>query len=173
MHRDFEKNGGDLVKNPVGTGAFELVSYDVGTKAVVKRRENGTWWGGEAYLDGVEFIDYGTDPAAWVSAFEAGEVDTNFETPADYVDIFDGLGLVKSEVVTAATLLARTNVTQKPYDDQRVRQALQMAVDNATVLQARLRRPGDGRRKITTSARCTLSISPCRRRHAMSKVRRS
>jgi peptide/nickel transport system substrate-binding protein len=108
VHRDYEKNGSDLIKNPVGTGAFELVSYDVGAKAVVKRRENGTWWGGEAYLDGIEFIDYGTDPAAWVSAFEAGEVDTNFETPADYVDIFDRLGLVKAEVVTAATLLART-----------------------------------------------------------------
>lgn len=134
VHRDYEKAGG-LVANPVGTGAFELVSYDVGSRAVVKRRENGAWWGGEAYLDGIEFIDYGTDPSAWVSAFEAGEIDTNFETTADYVDIMDGLGLVKSEVVTAATLLARTNVTQKPYDDVRVRRALQMATDNAAVLQ--------------------------------------
>jgi peptide/nickel transport system substrate-binding protein len=134
VHRDFDKNGGDLVKYPVGTGAFELVSYDVAKSAVVKRRESGTWWGGETYLDGVEFIDYGTDPSAWVGAFQSGEVDTNFETPADYVDVFDRLGLVKSEVVTAATLLARTNVTQKPYDDERVRRALQMAVDNATIL---------------------------------------
>ena len=30
--------------------------------------------------------------------------------------------------------MARTNVKQKPYDDQRVRNALQMAVDNATIL---------------------------------------
>jgi len=134
VHRDFEKNGGELVQNPIGTGAFELVSYDVAKSAVVKRREHGSWWGGEAYLEGVEFLDYGTDPSAWVSAFQAGEVDTNFETPADYVDVFDSLGLVKSEVVTAATLLARTNVTQKPYDDERVRRALQMATDNAIVL---------------------------------------
>ena len=135
VHRDYEKAGANLVAHPVGTGAFELVSYDVGTKAVVKRRENGKWWGGEAYLDGIEFIDYGTDPAAWVSAFEAHEIDTNFETTADYVEIMDKLGLVKSEVVTAATILARANVTNKPYDDQRVRRALQMATDNAAVLQ--------------------------------------
>ena len=135
VHRDFEKNGSNLVSHPIGTGPFELVSYDVGSKAVLKRRENGKWWGGEAYLDGVEFIDYGPDPSAAVSAFEAGEVDTNYETVADYVDILDGLGLVKSEVVTAATIVARMNVNNKPYDDQKVRNALQMAVDNATVLQ--------------------------------------
>ena len=135
VHRDYEKSGANLVAHPVGTGAFELISYDVGTKAVVKRRENGKWWGGEAYLDGIEFIDYGTDPAAWVNAFEAGEIDTNFETTADYVDIMDKLGLVKSEVVTAATILARANVTNKPYDDERVRRALQMATDNSAVLQ--------------------------------------
>ncbi len=135
VHRDFEKNGSNLVSHPIGTGPFELVSYDVGSKAVLKRRENGKWWGGEAYLDGVEFIDYGADPSAAVSAFEAGEVDTNYETVADYVDILDGLGLVKSEVNTAATIVARMNVNNKPYDDQKVRNALQMAVDNATVLQ--------------------------------------
>lgn len=134
VHRDYEKAGANLIAHPVGTGAFELVSYDVGTKAVVKRRQSGKWWGGEAYLDGIEFIDYGTDPAAWVSAFEAGEIDTNFETTADYVEIMDKLGLVKSEVVTAATILARANVTNKPYDDDRVRRALQMATDNQAVL---------------------------------------
>ncbi|TPI18643.1 ABC transporter substrate-binding protein [Mesorhizobium sp. B4-1-1] len=134
VHRGYEKAGANLIAHPVGTGAFELVSYNVGTKAVVKRRQNGKWWGGEAYLDGIEFIDYGTDPAAWVSAFEAGEIDTNFETTADYVAIMDGLGLVKSEVVTAATILARTNVTSKPYDDVRVRRALQLATDNQAVL---------------------------------------
>ena len=71
------------------------MSYDVGTKAVVKRRENGSWWGGEALLDGVEFVDYGTDPTAVVNAFESGEVDMNLETTADFVDILDGLDEIK------------------------------------------------------------------------------
>ncbi len=134
VHRDFDKDGGDPVGKPIGTGAFELVSYDVGSKAVVKRRENGKWWGGEALLDSVEFIDYGTDFSATVNAFESGEVDVNFESPADFIEILDKLGLVKSEVATATTLVARTNVTNKPYDDKRVRNALQMAVDNQVVL---------------------------------------
>jgi len=135
VHRSFDETGRDFARNPIGTGPFELVSYDVGQKVVYKRRENGTWWGGEVMLDGVEFIDYGTDPSAMVSAFESGEVHTNFETTADYVSILAGVGALTSEVVTAATIVARTNVANKPYDDQKVRNALQLAVDNAVVLQ--------------------------------------
>ena len=133
VHRSF--SGDDPVNKPIGTGAFELVSYDTGSKAVVKRRENGKWWGGEALLDSVEFIDYGTDFSATVNAFESAEIDINFETPADFIDILDNIGLTRSEVATATTLVARTNVTHKPYEDKRVRNALQMAVDNNVVLQ--------------------------------------
>ncbi|ESY89968.1 ABC transporter substrate-binding protein [Mesorhizobium sp. LNHC229A00] len=135
VHRNFDADGADPIKKLIGTGAFELVSYDVGQKAVVKRRENGKWWGGEAPLDGIEFIDYGTDFNATVNAFDSGEIDLNFESPADFIDILDKMGLQKSEVATATTLVARTNITHKPYDDQRVRNALQMAVDNNAVLQ--------------------------------------
>jgi peptide/nickel transport system substrate-binding protein len=135
VHRDFDKDGADPIKKPIGTGGFELVSYDVGQKAVVKRRENGKWWGGETPLDGVEFIDYGTDFNATLNAFESGEIDLDFETPADFIDALDKMDLVKSEVATATTLVARTNITHKPYYDQRVRNALQMAVDNNAVMQ--------------------------------------
>jgi peptide/nickel transport system substrate-binding protein len=147
VHRDFDSNGSDPITYPVGTGAFELVSFDVGNKAVLKRRENGRWWGGEAYLDGIEFTDYGADPSTMVSAFESGEIHTNLETTADYVDILDKLGLVKSEVATAQTIVARMNVTQKPYDDERVRRAVQMATDNETILQTGLCGARQRRRK--------------------------
>lgn len=135
VHRSFDETGANFAKDPIGTGPFQLVSYDVGQKVVYKRREDGKWWNGEVYLDGVEFIDYGTDPSAMVSAFEAGEVHTSHETSADYVSILEGVGALTSEVVTASTIVARTNVANKPYDDQKVRQALQLAVDNAVVLQ--------------------------------------
>ncbi|RVA21020.1 diguanylate cyclase, partial [Mesorhizobium sp. M7D.F.Ca.US.004.03.1.1] len=135
VHKSFDEKGGDFKSCPIGTGPFELVSYDVGQKVVYKRRTDDKWWDGEVFLDGLEFIDYGTDPAAMVSAFEAGEVHTNFETSADYVSILDGMDLVKSEIVTASTIVCRTNVNNKPYGDQKVRNALQLGVDNNVVLQ--------------------------------------
>jgi peptide/nickel transport system substrate-binding protein len=136
VHRGFE---GDLTASPVGTGPWELVSTDVGAKAVYKKRAD-PWWGdtvdgiGPVYLDGVEFVDYGTDPSAQIAAFEADEIHTNYETQASYVEILDGLGLTRKEAVTANTLCVRMNVKQPPFDNQQVRNAVQLGVDNATVL---------------------------------------
>ncbi|HEV7416816.1 MAG TPA: ABC transporter substrate-binding protein, partial [Tianweitania sediminis] len=135
VHPSFDEDGSDFTRNKIGTGPFDLVSFDVGQRVVYKRRENGDWWGGEVMLDGIEFIDYGTDPSASVSAFESGEVHANYETTPDFLEILDGLGLERSEAVTSITIVARTNVNNKPYDDQRVRNALQLGVDNAVVLQ--------------------------------------
>ena len=134
VHRKFDADGADPIAKPIGTGAFELDSYKVGFNAVVKRRENGKWWGGETLLDGVEFIDYGGNFSSTISAFESGEIDLNLETPANFIDVLDKMDVVKSEVATATTVVCRTNISNKPYDDQRVRNALQMAVDNSVVL---------------------------------------
>jgi len=137
VHRGF---AGDLTVDPVGTGPWQLDGMEVGVRATYSRRADGPWWGeavegmGPVYLDGVEFIDYGTDPSATIAAYEAGEIHTAYETPPSYVEIFDALGLNKAESVTANTLCMRMNVTQPPFDDQKVRNAVQLAVDNATVL---------------------------------------
>lgn len=134
VHRDYDPAVG-LANAPVGTGPFELISIEVGGFAVVKRRENGRWWGGDIYLDGVEFIDYGTDPAATVAAFEAEEIHVNDWTNAEFVEVMDGLGLVRKEKATANTIVARMRPENAPYDDQRVRNAVQLAVDNAVILE--------------------------------------
>ncbi|RWE21479.1 MAG: diguanylate cyclase [Mesorhizobium sp.] len=135
VHRDFDKNGSEIQSHPVGTGPFELVSWDVGQQATFKRRSDGNWWGGEVFLDEVHIVDYGTDPSALASAFESGEVDANYQTYPAQIKEYETLGLVTASANTATTVICRTKVTQKPYDDQRVRNALQLAVDNASVLQ--------------------------------------
>src|SRR4029078_3277790 len=93
-------------------------------------------FGGEPYLDGVVWTDYGADPSssANVSALESGEVDCNYQTVGETVALLDSMGLVKEEVLTSATIVLRANLNSKPYDDQKVRQALALAFDNPTVL---------------------------------------
>lgn len=133
VHRDYDPQVG-LLEAPVGTGPFELVSSDVGTRAEVRRRESG-WWGGDVFLDGIEFIDYGTDPSAIVAAFDSEEIHVNDETNADFVEVLDGLGLVRKEQVTAATIVARMRPDSAPFDNKAVRNAVQLAVDNSVVLE--------------------------------------
>ncbi len=134
----------NMVGNPVGTGPYKPESLEVGVKGVLVRNEDHDWWGYAAgkgaYLDRVEFIDYGTDPSAWVAAAAADEVDMFYETVGDFVDVVESIGWERSEIASAATIVIRPNQLAEvdgvmPYADKRVRQAIAMAVDNAVCLE--------------------------------------
>ncbi len=143
VHSSFDAN--DMLSNPVGTGFMIPESHEVGVKGVLVRNEGFDWWGYEAgkggYIDRIEFIDYGTDPAAFLAAYEAEEIDMNWESVGEFVDIFDGIGLVRSEIPSGFTIVIRPNQLaedadgNKIYGDKRVRQALAMAVDNEVCLE--------------------------------------
>ncbi|MCB1313412.1 MAG: ABC transporter substrate-binding protein [Sedimentitalea sp.] len=132
-----------MLENPIGTGPYLPEMLEVGVKGVLVRNENHTWWnaGNGAWMDRIEFIDYGTDPSAWVAAAEAEEIDMTYTVDGDFIDIIAGLdGWVLNEVVTTATVVIRPNQLaevdgKKPYADVRVRQAIQMATDNNVVLE--------------------------------------
>jgi peptide/nickel transport system substrate-binding protein len=135
----------NMLGNPIGTGYMLPESHEVGVKGVLVRNDGHDWWGYAAgkggYLDRIEFIDYGTDPAAHVAAYEAEEVDMNWESQGEFIEIMDAIGLVKSEVASGATIvirptqLAEDESGKKIYGDKRVRQALAMAVDNNVCLE--------------------------------------
>ncbi|WP_171129158.1 MULTISPECIES: ABC transporter substrate-binding protein [unclassified Ruegeria] len=143
VHSSFDAN--DMLGNPIGTGFMKPESHEVGVKGVLVRNEDFDWWGYEAgkggYIDRIEFIDYGTDPAAFLAAYEAEEIDMNWESVGEFVDIFDGIGLVRSEIPSGFTIVIRPNQLaedadgNKIYGDKRVRQALAMAVDNEVCLE--------------------------------------
>ncbi len=132
-------NPEDMLGTAVGTGPYKPESLEVGVKGVVVRNEGFEWWGYKAgkgaYADRFEFIDYGTDASAFVAAFEADEIDMNWESTGEFIDIMTGLGLTQSDVVSGATVVIRPNQTSDLYKDKRVRQAIAMAVDNAVCLE--------------------------------------
>lgn len=143
-HKDFDAAAD--ISSLVGTGPMKIESLEVGVKAVLVKSGH-PWWGDDAfdeggfYADRIEYIDYGTDPAAWVAAAESEEVDLFYETVGDYVDIMTGIGWHQSEVATGSTIVVRPNQLaedengNKIYGDKRARQALAMAVDNAVCLE--------------------------------------
>jgi len=134
LHRNFEAEGGDLSKNPVGTGPYDLVEFNVGEKATLKKRSD-PYWGGEVYLDEIHYIDLGQDASAAIAAIASGQVDGIYEVDVSQLDVFENLPGVKLyEAPTAQTAVARMQISQAPYDNKKVRQAVQRAMDPAALV---------------------------------------
>ena len=133
----------DSIDSPIGTGPYLPEMLEGGGKAVLGRNPDHTWWneGNGAYVDRLEYIDYGTATSAIVAAAEAEEIDMTYSIEGEFIDIFDTLdGWVNNEIVTAATIVIRPNQLaevdgKQPYADARVRQAINMAVDNSVLLE--------------------------------------
>lgn len=135
VHSSFV-DGEDPAANPIGTGPYIPQEVSVGQKAVLVRAPNHEWWGGTAPLDEIHYIDFGTDPSTMVALAGSDEIDCNYETTGDFIDQMDALGWKKLEVVTAATIVVRMNsASSELYADKAVRQAIQLAVDPAVVLE--------------------------------------
>ncbi len=116
-----------------GTGAFELVANEVGRRQVFKAHKD--YWGGGPYLDTIEVIDLGDDPAAAVAALASRQVDGLQEASIVQLDALQKLPHVQLyQVTTAQTAVARMQPV-KPFDDKRVRQAMRYAIDATAILQ--------------------------------------
>jgi len=143
VHSSFD--AATMLDNPIGTGPYLPESLEVGVKSVLVKNTDHTWWGTEVYggpyIDRLEYVDYGTDPSAWIAAAEAEEVDAFYSMEGEFIDIMGTLdGWVEHEIATAATIVIRPNQLaevdgKKPYEDKRVRQAIAMAVDNEILLE--------------------------------------
>ena len=140
MHRSYDGETDPMKALAITTGPCELVSWQPQVSAEVKRKAK--WWKGEFWLDGVKWTDYSADLTSMIAAFESGDIDVDHETSADSLKQTEALGLTNSEIATGSTIVARFNVSNKPYDDVKVRQAALHAVDNKVVLELGLNGKG-------------------------------
>jgi peptide/nickel transport system substrate-binding protein len=121
-----------------GTGPFELTAVDLGKRAVVKARKG--YWGEGPYLDAIEFIDMGDDPAAAISALASRQIHGLWNTdPVQYDAVSQFPHLQLYRVKTAETAVLRFKVTEKPFNDPRVRKAMRLGLDPAPIVEVALR----------------------------------
>lgn len=141
VHRRFGEEGGDLSKNPVGTGPFSLEEFRIGESVVLKRRED--YWGPRYHLDEIRYIDHGDDLSAAVAALASNQVDHIYEVGVEQIDLVERLpNAVLHQAVTAQTGVARMQMDQEPFTDIRVRQAIQACADREAILQLAYRGKG-------------------------------
>ena len=108
-----------------GHGDFELVEFEVGRKAVLKKRPNS-----KAHLDMVEFVDLGDNTAASAAAVQSKQVHGVYEGNVEQFDLFKSMDHVNMfDTTTASTGVVRMQIDKKPFDDPRVRKAMRLATD--------------------------------------------
>ena len=117
-------------RNVMGTGPFTFVEHVAGSHWT-GRRFDGYFRKGRPYLNG--YIAIFIAGAPMVNALAAGEVLAEFRghSPADRDRLVKALGekAVVQESPWVCSLVVTFNTSKKPFDDQRVRKALSLALD--------------------------------------------
>jgi peptide/nickel transport system substrate-binding protein len=132
-----------FVENPVGTGPFKFVSAQPGFSEIVFARFDEYYGGaadlapvGPACVAGAVFRVI-PEASTRVAALLAGEVDIIQAVPAELISTLEQTpGIQVKTVPGTQPKWMEMNVNKAPFDDVRVRQALNYAVDKQLIIDA-------------------------------------
>ncbi|MCP5425392.1 MAG: ABC transporter substrate-binding protein [Gammaproteobacteria bacterium] len=119
---------------PVGTGPFQLVNYQ--KDAVIRYKANPDYWRGKAAIDNLVFA-ITPDASVRYAKLKAGECHVMpYPNPADLEAMRKDpdITLLEKEGLNVGYLAFNTE--KKPFDDKRVRQALNLAINKAAIIDA-------------------------------------
>ncbi|HQY44432.1 MAG TPA: ABC transporter substrate-binding protein [Paracoccaceae bacterium] len=129
--------GADFGKHPVGTGAFKLAEWTTGQRLVFEKNAD-YWREGVPYLDQVLF-EVGQEPVVALLRLQNGEVDVPGDgiPPAKFQEVMADPAQAE-RVVQGGQLhtgYVTMNVTTPPFDNVKVRQAVNMAINKDRIIQ--------------------------------------
>lgn len=134
---EVEKYGEDFGKNPVGTGAFKFTSWTLGQELVISRNAD-YYVSGIPKVEAIKF-EVGVDPTVALARLKSGEIDLLGDSipAASYISESEdsankGLIIEGGQLHTGYVTL---NVTTKPFDNVKVRQALNHAINKERIVQ--------------------------------------
>ncbi|MFM2482268.1 ABC transporter substrate-binding protein [Celerinatantimonas sp. YJH-8] len=124
----------ELDQNPVGTGPFQKVMYR--KDSVIRYQANKNYWNGAPEIDRLVF-SITPDASVRYAKLKANECQVMpFPNPADLQDMAKdpNIKLLHQPGLNIGYL--SFNVTHKPFDDVRVRQALNYAINKKAIIEA-------------------------------------
>ena len=125
--RAVEAYGDEFMRNPVGTAAYQFVSWDPGDRVVVRAFDG--WHGGRAPIENLIWRVL-PDPTTAVIALENGEIDLLLSVPpAARQNILDNANLEIYEIASHRHHYIGFNTEMGVFSDVRVRQAVAKAID--------------------------------------------
>ena len=132
LHRSFKPPFSD---KPIGTGPFTLAEFEVGNRCILKRvKETAdgkpfTYWGGTVLLDEIHYFNF--DAENQLTALASGDVDAIYEFGVEQMELAKALDGNIIPARTAQTLACRMRVTEKPFDNAKLRKAVQLGLDRS------------------------------------------
>jgi peptide/nickel transport system substrate-binding protein len=131
--------GGTFLSNPVGCGPFTFVEHIEGSRISGKKFDK-YFKAGKPYADAIAFT-ITDDYSALDVAFRAGEIDATVLSENGYVMYSQDPELSKGliEIAEMFTRHMGMNLDMKPFDDVRVRQAINYAVDRDIIIEKLLK----------------------------------
>jgi len=132
---EVEKYGQDFGKHPVGTGAFSMKEWKLGQRVVYERNPD-YYKAGLPRLDEIVF-EVGQEPTVALLRLQRGEVDILGDgiPPARFLQVKNdpknaGLIIEGGQLHTGYVSM---NVRIKPFDNKKVRQAVNMAINKQRI----------------------------------------
>ncbi len=119
---------------PASSGPFTLSKYQQGSSILLKA--NPTYWDKSAYkLGGVNFVQVSPGPQE-ISALETGAVDMLPIQPEDYAAVKALPNVSLATTKSEDYLVMQTRQSQAPFNDPKVRAAMEYAVDRNAINKA-------------------------------------
>lgn len=120
----------DLGQNPVGAGAYRVAEYRLGDRIIYERFED--YWDPEIQRTAKIEFRIMSDDQTRLNALQANEI-TMALIRQNQVSIVEGAGLNVLAGPTPTFYSFALNAAQEPFDDARVRLALQHAMDRQEI----------------------------------------
>lgn len=133
---EVEKYGADFGKHPVGTGAYKMAEWTLGQRLVFERNAD-YWHKGLPYIDKITF-EIGQEPIVALLRLQNGEVDVPGDgiPPAKFQEVMADPEQ-KARVVEGGQLqtgYVTMNTQMPPFDNVKVRQAVNMAINKDRIV---------------------------------------
>lgn len=129
------RSAGDINTKPIGTGPFTFKEFVPGSHTTLIRNEN-YWNPNMALLNEVQLVSM-PEAAAQLAAITGGQIDVIFEvSPPDRDTIAKDPNVTVMETNSPGFQPFTMLTTEKPFDDNRVRQAMKLLLDRPNVVQA-------------------------------------
>lgn len=128
------KGGKSVARNPVGTGPYVFGAWQPGQSVTLKA--NPSYWGEQKARVGSLVFKFVPVEATRVAAFDAGEIDAYTTIVKSVADEAQGKGAQIAAPPPTGYGLFMINTANAPFDDPRVRQALELSWDRDAIAKA-------------------------------------